>query len=97
MMLGACIAALGGPLIDIAFLLLLQTTFSQPEIAGLARLRFAALGASILVAGAWGAFLYARFGTAEVIIGSGVLEIIVGLLVLLAPKESTAPLAGIAK
>ncbi|WP_157661096.1 MFS transporter [Burkholderia ubonensis] len=97
MMLGACIAALGGPLIDIAFLLLLQTTFSQQEIAGLARLRFAALGASILVAGACGAFLYAHFGTAEVIIGSGVLEIIVGLLVLLAPKESTAPMTGIAK
>ncbi|MFD2883739.1 hypothetical protein ACFS4T_17430 [Pseudomonas lini] len=78
MMVGASLAALGGPLIDISFILLIQTRFRQSEIAGLARLRFAALGASILIAGACGAALYARFETGLVIVGAGIFEVIVG-------------------
>ncbi|WP_460154661.1 hypothetical protein, partial [Pseudomonas sp. S2_G10] len=87
MMVGASLAALGGPLIDISFILLIQTRFRQSEIAGLARLRFAALGASILIAGACGAALYARFETGLVIVGAGIFEVIVGAIVLLAPKD----------
>ncbi|WP_084615051.1 MFS transporter [Pseudomonas batumici] len=90
MMFGAGLAALGGPLIDISFILLIQTTFRQSEIAGLARLRFAALGASILIAGACGAALYARFETGMVIVGSGIFEVIVGAIVLLVPKGNEA-------
>ncbi|UVL31678.1 MFS transporter [Pseudomonas donghuensis] len=90
MMFGAGLAALGGPLIDISFILLIQTTFRQSEIAGLARLRFAALGASILIAGACGAALYARFETGMVILGSGIFEVIVGAMVLLVPKDNEA-------
>lgn len=90
MMFGAGLAALGGPLIDISFILLIQTTFRQSEIAGLARLRFAALGASILIAGACGAALYARFETGMVIVGSGIFEVIVGAIVLLVPKDNEA-------
>ncbi|WP_248798872.1 MFS transporter [Pseudomonas sp. MWU13-2105] len=86
MMFGAGLAALGGPVIDISFILLIQTTFRQSEIAGLARLRFAALGASILIAGACGAALYARFEAGTVIAGSGIFEIIAGTLVLLVPN-----------
>ncbi|MEF9672739.1 hypothetical protein QNM99_12450 [Pseudomonas sp. PCH446] len=87
MMFGAGLAALGGPVIDISFILLIQTTFRQSEIAGLARLRFAALGASILIAGACGAALYARFEPGRVIVASGILEVIAGALVLLVPKS----------
>jgi len=90
MMCGAGLAALGGPLIDISFILLIQTTFRQSEIAGLARLRFAALGASILIAGACGAALYARFEIGMVIVGSGIFEVIVGAIVLLVPKGNEA-------
>jgi len=96
MMFGAGLAALGGPLIDISFILLIQTTFKQSEIAGLARLRFAALGASILIAGACGAALYARFETGMVIVGSGIFEVIVGAIVLLVPKDNEAANANIA-
>ncbi|MGP0014901.1 hypothetical protein, partial [Pseudomonas sp.] len=87
-MSGAGLAALGGPVIDISFILLIQTTFRQSEIAGLARLRFAAMGASILIAGACGAALYAHFEPGSVIVGSGILEVIAGVLVLLVPKGS---------
>ena len=90
MMVGASLAALGGPLIDISFILLIQTRFRQSEIAGLARLRFAALGASILIAGACGAALYARFETGLVIVGAGIFEVIVGAIVLLVPKDNEA-------
>jgi hypothetical protein len=90
MMIGASLAALGGPLIDISFILLIQTRFRQSEIAGLARLRFATLGASILIAGACGAALYARFETGLVIVGAGIFEVIVGAIVLLIPKDNEA-------
>jgi len=86
MMFGAGLAALGGPVIDISFILLIQTTFRQSEIAGLARLRFAAMGASILIAGACGAALYAYFEPGRVIVASGILEVIAGALVLLVPR-----------
>lgn len=90
MMIGAGLAALGGPLIDISFILLIQTRFQHSEIAGLARLRFAALGASILIAGACGAGLYAHFETGLVIVGAGIFEVIVGSIVLLVPKGREA-------
>jgi hypothetical protein len=90
MMVGAGLAALGGPLIDISFILLIQTRFKQSEIAGLARLRFAALGASILIAGACGAALYAHFETGVVIVGAGIFEVIVGAIVLLVPQDNDA-------
>ncbi|WP_082465501.1 MFS transporter [Burkholderia plantarii] len=85
-MASTALAALGGPLIDIAFILLLQSRFSPQQVASLARLRFAALGASILIGGASGAFLYARFETAEVILCAGLLEIVAGLAVLCVPE-----------
>jgi MFS transporter, DHA3 family, macrolide efflux protein len=86
MMLGAALAALGGPLIDTSFILLIQTTFTQNQIASMARLRVAALGASVLIAGVGGAYLYAQLDTAMVIIACGLLEILAGCAVLLFPQ-----------
>lgn len=96
MMAGGGLAALGGPLINISFILLIQTTFRPSEIAGLARLRFASLGASILTSGACGAVLYAHFETGLVIVGTGLFEVIVGAVVLLAPNDNASNEEGLA-
>lgn len=96
MMSGAALAALGGPLIDISFILLLQTSFPHKEIAGMVRLRIAALGLSVLIAGAGGTYLYAHLATETVIVACGLVEILAGLAVLLFPqgRALNPPLAG---